>query len=148
MALARELEEEAGIAIRVGAFLGATEASFSQAKPKSHKGSIAVGHASSSLEVKSGKNRHHEINLLFAIDGLRRSDHPPLPTGQFPPVASLEDHIEFLWVPQTDLISRRPSLTILPLSIIPFLTRPLVQTRSSLHKTTIAGNAQWFSEWK
>lgn len=68
-ALARELQEEAGLDIAVGALLLTEEQVFNQ----------------------RGKNRH-ELTLIFEIPGL--STGAPLPD----PVVSAEDHIEFVWL--------------------------------------------------
>jgi 8-oxo-dGTP diphosphatase len=96
-ALARELEEEAGFSgVRVGPCALVTEQRFTQ-----------------------GQKARHEINLVFhvehaltksgdrigsaACEPTKVNDSPPPP-----PVESLEDHIEFVWVepaaiPELDL---------------------------------------------
>ncbi|MEX2216656.1 MAG: NUDIX domain-containing protein [Phycisphaeraceae bacterium] len=77
-ALKREMMEEAGVSLQVGRFIGACEASFQQQR-KSNK----------------GVRYHHELNLLFAL-------HPDSQTAlAFDPhaIRSMEEAIEFLWLP-------------------------------------------------
>jgi len=87
-ALTREIEEEAGLGCEVGALLLTEEQVFTQ----------------------NGKNRH-EITLIFHITGLDiEADAADSPGAEPPPVPSVEDHIEFVWV---DLASV-PDLVIYP----------------------------------
>ena len=82
-ALAREMEEEAGEAVRVGECALVAENSF----------------------VQAGKPRH-ELNLVFHVEQTSpQSDSPPTP------IKSLESHISFAWVSRHKLASTdlRPS---------------------------------------
>jgi ADP-ribose pyrophosphatase YjhB (NUDIX family) len=80
-ALARELLEECGLESRVGPLLLTEEQVFTQ----------------------KNKNRH-EITLIFRVDQLGRS--PTMPEE----VASVEDHIAFVWVD----LAAVPDLVIYP----------------------------------
>lgn len=75
-ALARELIEEAGVKIRVGACLLVEEHAFTQ-----------------------GKKSRHELNLIFEASRVRKSAASGTPA----PVASLEAGIEFVWWPLGEL---------------------------------------------
>jgi 8-oxo-dGTP diphosphatase len=75
VALAREFEEESGVAVRVGEFCFAHEQVFRQ----------------------RGKLKH-EVSLVFHVE------LPGGYAGDIPePIPSLEDHIEFIWQPLADL---------------------------------------------
>lgn len=76
-ALQREIQEEMGIHLAVGTFLGACEASFQQRR-------------------SAGVKRHHELNLLFQLlvpKGFSRSL-----------VVSREDHIKFIWIKANEAV--------------------------------------------
>ena len=98
VALVRELDEEAGLAVVAGPMLGVCESSFTQ-------------------EGKHGKRVHHEINLVFLLSlpakprakAARSAVAPRLPR-----IKSREDHIEFHWVPLAafDPPSQSPSLCL------------------------------------
>jgi len=75
-ALARELIEEAGVKIRIGACLLAEEHSFMQ-----------------------GKTRRHELNLIFEASRVPR----PRASGDPAHIASHEEGIEFVWWPLREL---------------------------------------------
>jgi 8-oxo-dGTP diphosphatase len=72
-ALARELREEAGLRVKVGGLLFASEGVF-----------------------RTGKREHHEINLVFHVEhpGRRAPEHKSPP----PLLSSREPHIGFEWL--------------------------------------------------
>lgn len=73
-ALAREMQEEAGLAVTIGEFLGVFESSF--------------------LQVRGGKppKQHHELNILFQMT-----------VNESAEIRSMEAKIEFIWLKQGDL---------------------------------------------
>ncbi len=78
VALAREIQEELGIEVEIGEFLGTCESAFDQ------------------LRKDGTFRRHHEINLVFAI-------HPTYSTASLDSIQSQEDHIQFIWQPLASL---------------------------------------------
>lgn len=94
-ALQREVQEEMGVDLAVGKFIGSTEGRFTQSHPK--KGDV----------------RHHEINLIFnLIDDTNTLDpNSPPPT--------IEDHILFDWLSLRDILKKDSRL--LPASTGPLV---------------------------
>lgn len=80
VALARELQEEAGLAVTVGGLLAIVEAGFDQTG-------------------KRGPRRHHEINLLLHFQPATPPAPPKSARPSLPVIQSLESHIEFIWRP-------------------------------------------------
>jgi ADP-ribose pyrophosphatase YjhB (NUDIX family) len=102
-ALEREMREELGAPLRAGRFLGVCEASFVQAG-------------------RSGRRRHHEVNLVFAMS------RPPVGSSRAaargrPKLASIESKIEFDWLALDQLRGRRPPVRLLPPGILPLMRR-------------------------
>lgn len=91
-ALARELLEEAGLtSVEIGPCVLVTEERF----------------------IQSRKARH-ELNIVFHVERCVLADGTPLPlgtvgdssqsaSGKTPPIASREEHIEFLWLGAAEL---------------------------------------------
>jgi 8-oxo-dGTP pyrophosphatase MutT (NUDIX family) len=157
IALAREFLEESGCAVRVGAFLGAVEASFVQSQPKmkhhqtsppiaSFKRLPASRPSSTPAKIRSDSIRHHEINFLFAIDGLLDPRSQPLAKRHPPVVVSVEDHIEFLWADRADLSGRQPRLHLLPSAITPWVIQSLTPPKPDVQSSP-RQSAHWASEW-
>ena len=96
-ALTREMQEELGVSLRTGPFIGACEAVFDQER-KSHK----------------GVRRHHEVNLVFAL----------LATPEeISRLSSQEPKIEFDWLPMARL--REDPAMLLPGGISPMILNQL-----------------------
>lgn len=72
LALEREMQEEMGVSLKAGRFIGCSEGRFVQAG-------------------KKGDRVHHEINLLFEL----RNEAESLTPKEAPPC--VEDHIQFVW---------------------------------------------------
>jgi 8-oxo-dGTP pyrophosphatase MutT (NUDIX family) len=116
-AVARELLEEAGLAVEVGACVHVHEQRFSQRKKNQAK--------------KSGTVERHEYTLTFlarirpAVANVFHVEHPPTvlpsttpttpaaPRPQLPPVASLEPHIDFAWLPLDGIAAAHSSAVAL-----------------------------------
>lgn len=96
-ALRREIQEEMGIDLAVGGFVGSTEGCFVQTRPK------------------KGETRHHEINLIFNLV----DDANILDPTKMPPTS--EPHILFDWLSLNSLIENDNHL--LPASTGPLVAQ-------------------------
>ena len=102
-ALAREMREELGATLRTGRFLGVCESSFAQTG-------------------RSGRQRHHEVNMVFTmLRPARRRRAGGVASRGMPELASVEPNIEFVWVPLRHLRGRRPAVRLLPRGLVPLI---------------------------
>jgi ADP-ribose pyrophosphatase YjhB (NUDIX family) len=131
-ALIRELDEEAGLLVDAGPFLGVCESTFTQAG-------------------KHGRRVHHEVNLVYLLtvkagrlgrkagDGRSRSTTRSHRAVGPPPVVSREDPIEFFWAPIRDLIprgKRKPEPRVFPEGIVEFALKNIRGKRDT-HALTV-----------
>jgi 8-oxo-dGTP pyrophosphatase MutT (NUDIX family) len=102
VALEREIQEELGLAVHVGDFLGLSEARFPRPRPRprsSPRARNSLHPQSDPCPTRPEKpdQGFHEVNILFGIQ-------PKQPLLRGPgAVVSREEHIEFLWRPLDEL---------------------------------------------
>lgn len=132
-ALEREIREELGVKLSAGRFLGATEACFCQPGK-----SAAAGSGS------KGRQRHHEINLVFELRP------PPTRDGvtSFIPshLHSRERHIEFLWATAEEYSRAADGFVVLPPSIVKLII--LADDAANPTRRPIPPTSDWLSDWE